>query len=153
MPPLFRYDGGFDPRPNLICVPSHEQTLFERERRASGPADSPLFPSAPSPAPHHFRRNLPVTRGIREHHRSATSLARQSRVYRKHRACSLNGLEFLAGSPRSIIFNLRVTNPAIFISSHSIFLVHGEIVIIIFYHNYVDVASRHFRVYCTVRLY
>jgi len=36
----------FDPRLNLICVPSREQTLFEHERRADGlKSDSLLFPS------------------------------------------------------------------------------------------------------------
>lgn len=36
----------FDPHPNLICLPSREQTLFGNERHGRPKSDSPRFPSS-----------------------------------------------------------------------------------------------------------
>lgn len=54
---------GFDPRPNLICVPSREQTLFESERRAGRPKVT--LPSI-SLLSSYFYRNPSLTQGIRD---------------------------------------------------------------------------------------
>lgn len=56
---------GFDPRPNLICVPSREQTLFGNERRTRNGSRERLSSISTSPSSY-FRRNPSLTQGIRD---------------------------------------------------------------------------------------